>query len=75
MTPKQAPVATSADEPATQTERVLTPEATRALAEAAERRRLAEGEATPPPKEIGGQKGPDPVRFGDWEKGGIASDF
>ena len=25
--------------------------------------------------EIGGRDGPDPVRFGDWEKGGIASDF
>lgn len=35
-------------------------------------------EATPPPpsaKEIGGRKGPDPVRYGDWEKGGIAVDF
>ncbi|MEM8800446.1 MAG: succinate dehydrogenase assembly factor 4 [Pseudomonadota bacterium] len=26
-------------------------------------------------KEIGGQKGPEPTRYGDWEKGGIASDF
>lgn len=26
-------------------------------------------------KEIGGRKGPDPVRYGDWEKGGIAVDF
>ena len=34
--------------------------------------------ATPPkeaPKEIGGRDGPDPVRYGDWEKGGIAVDF
>ena len=22
-----------------------------------------------PPKEIGGRKGPDPTRYGDWEKG------
>lgn len=29
----------------------------------------------PLPKEIGGRKGPDPVRYGDWEKNGIASDF
>ncbi len=28
-----------------------------------------------PPKEIGGRKGPDPTRFGDWEKGGRCVDF
>lgn len=27
------------------------------------------------PKEIGGQKGPEPTRYGDWEKNGIISDF
>lgn len=27
------------------------------------------------PKEIGGQQGPEPTRYGDWEKKGIASDF
>ncbi len=27
------------------------------------------------PKEIGGRKGLDPVRYGDWENNGIASDF
>ncbi|MGY9025116.1 MAG: DUF1674 domain-containing protein [Candidatus Pelagibacterales bacterium] len=26
-------------------------------------------------KEIGGQVGPEPTRFGDWEKKGITSDF
>nr|WP_310522059.1 DUF1674 domain-containing protein [Polymorphobacter sp.] len=33
--------------------------------------------APPPPseKEVGGRAGPDPVRYGDWEKGGIAVDF
>ena len=58
--------------------RNLTPEAQRALAEAEERRRLADARraAGPrPPKEIGGQDGPDPTRYGDWEKNGIASDF
>jgi len=49
------------------------PAAQRAIAEAQERRRLA-GEASPP-LEIGGRKGPDPVRYGDWEVKGIASDF
>lgn len=27
------------------------------------------------PREIGGRKGPEPTRYGDWEKGGICSDF
>ena len=27
------------------------------------------------PKEVGGRKGPDPTRFGDWEKGGRCVDF
>lgn len=30
---------------------------------------------TPEPKEVGGRPGLDPVRYGDWEKGGIAVDF
>jgi hypothetical protein len=57
--------------------RPLTPEARRALQEAEERRRLAEQRqaANPLPKEVGGRKGPDPTRYGDWEKDGIASDF
>jgi hypothetical protein len=55
--------------------RVMTPEAERALAEAAARRAAAAAAEQAKPAEIGGQPGPDPVRFGDWEKGGIASDF
>ena len=27
------------------------------------------------PKEQGGPKGPEPTRYGDWEKGGRCSDF
>ena len=27
------------------------------------------------PREIGGQTGPEPTRFGDWEKNGRCSDF
>jgi hypothetical protein len=27
------------------------------------------------PKEIGGSKKPEPTRYGDWEVGGICSDF
>lgn len=53
--------------------RPLTPAAQRALAEAEERRR-AEKQRKPEP-EVGGRDGPDPARYGDWEKGGIISDF
>ena len=52
----------------------VTPAAQRALAEAEARRRAA-AEARPMPKEYQGPKGPEPTRYGDWEKKGIASDF
>jgi hypothetical protein len=29
----------------------------------------------PPPAEVGGPQGPEPTRFGDWEKAGRCSDF
>ena len=32
-------------------------------------------EADPTPKEIGGRDGPEPTRFGDWEKNGRCIDF
>jgi hypothetical protein len=51
----------------------LSPEAQRALAEAEARRRRAD--EAPRPKEINGPKGPEPIRYGDWERKGIASDF
>ena len=47
--------------------------AQRALAEAQARRNAAK--ETELPKELGGRKGPEPVRYGDWEKKGIAVDF
>ena len=53
----------------------LTPAAQRALAEAEERRKAAEASATPMQKEFQGPKGPEPTRYGDWERKGIASDF
>jgi len=54
----------------------LTPAAERALAEAEERRRLLAAEqAKPMPKELQGPKGPEPTRYGDWERKGIISDF
>ncbi|MFM2421477.1 MAG: hypothetical protein RL291_7 [Pseudomonadota bacterium] len=54
--------------------RELSEIAKQALAEAEERRRKAQNPDNRPP-ELGGRQGPDPVRYGDWENGGIASDF
>lgn len=51
----------------------LPPAAQRALAEAEERRKKAA--AAELPTELGGRDGPEPVRYGDWEKKGIAVDF
>jgi len=49
--------------------------ARRALTEAAARRKALDTAAALP-KELGGRKdGPEPVRYGDWEKKGIAVDF
>jgi len=47
--------------------------AKRALAEAEERRKQAEKAQLP--VELGGRDGPEPVRYGDWERKGIAVDF
>ncbi|MBA5724416.1 DUF1674 domain-containing protein [Candidatus Liberibacter sp.] len=46
----------------------------RALEEA-QRRHAAQKNIPKPPVEIGGRKGPDPSRFGDWEKNGLSIDF
>jgi hypothetical protein len=51
----------------------LSPQARRALEEAAERH-AAEAAAVKP-AEVNGPKGPEPTRFGDWERKGIAVDF
>ena len=55
------------------TQRELSPEAKRALAEAEERRKTQP--AAKLPREINGRDGPEPTRFGDWETKGITSDF
>ncbi|HDR28173.1 DUF1674 domain-containing protein [Rhodovulum tesquicola] len=51
----------------------LPPAAIRALQEAEARRKAAQAPDLPP--ELGGRDGPEPVRYGDWEKKGIAVDF
>jgi hypothetical protein len=55
--------------------RPLTPEAERALAEAAARRAEQERKKADAPKEIAGRGGLDPARYGDWEINGLTSDF
>jgi hypothetical protein len=52
----------------------LPPAAQRALEEAAARRAAADAAPEAPP-ETNGPKGPEPTRYGDWERKGIASDF
>jgi hypothetical protein len=53
----------------------LTPQAERALAEAAARRAEIDRRVAEQPKELRGRQGPEPTRYGDWETKGIASDF
>jgi hypothetical protein len=54
--------------------RVHSDAARRALAEAEERRRSMDSRP-PMATEINGRDGPEPVRYGDWERKGIAVDF
>lgn len=49
--------------------------ALRALAEAAARRQAVDAAASALPTELGGRDGLEPVRYGDWEKKGLAIDF
>jgi hypothetical protein len=59
--------------------RKLSPQAERALQEAAARRTQQEKQdrarAETRAKEVGGAAGPEPTRYGDWEKKGLTSDF
>ncbi|WP_375158057.1 DUF1674 domain-containing protein [Bradyrhizobium sp. RDT46] len=65
------------DQPPVPDRKPLTPAAQRALAEAEARRQAAAAEASreAKAKELQGPKGPEPTRYGDWERKGIASDF
>jgi len=65
---------TSEPPPHAAADKPLSPEAERALAEAAERRAEAARLLDVTPEE-GGPAGPEPTRFGDWERKGIAVDF
>lgn len=61
----------NADVPGARPDRPLTPVERAALLEAEARRRTPV--ALPP--EDGGPRGPEPTRYGDWEKKGLAIDF
>ena len=61
------------DDKAALVRRRIAEAAARAKAEAAARR-LAQPEPAAPP-EVDGRAGPEPVRYGDWENKGLASDF
>jgi len=70
--PKDAPVVRSD----VAVKKPISPAAERALAEAAARRaERAAGNGPQGPEELRGRGGLDPVRYGDWEVKGIASDF
>ena len=71
--PVPASATTPADPSPPPPERPLTDAARRALAEAAERRARADAAHLAP--EHGGPNGPEPTRYGDWEKKGLAIDF
>ena len=68
-----APPAFNTDVPHATPERPLNEAARRALLEAAERRGTED--RTGLPTEHGGPRGPEPTRYGDWEKKGLAIDF
>jgi hypothetical protein len=55
--------------------KALAPAALRALAEAEARRHAYREREAALPREIGGRGGKEPVRYGDWEIKGLASDF
>jgi hypothetical protein len=61
--------------PASSPKKPISPAAERALAEAAARRAERERAAGQQPQEAHGRGGLDPVRYGDWEVKGIATDF
>jgi hypothetical protein len=62
------------EEPGATSRKDLPAAAVRALEEAAQRRKAMIREADRP-KELGGPKGDEPTRYGDWERGGRAVDF
>jgi hypothetical protein len=73
MTDQTSKADTGPDRDASQ--KLLTPAARRALAEAQARREIYRKKEVALPKEIGGRGGKEPGRYGDWEVKGLTSDF
>lgn len=78
----ETPPAFNADVPHATPDRPISAVARRALTEAAERRAADEQAAAQEALkdaaaqvEHGGPRGPEPTRYGDWEKKGLAVDF
>lgn len=65
----------SSNDDVAETKKELPDIAKRALAEAQERRNIADAKREENAKEFGGRGGADPSRFGDWEIDGRAIDF
>jgi hypothetical protein len=63
----------SASSPDKEIKRRIREAAERALQEAEVRHTAAKPQVLP--RERGGRAGPEPTRYGDWEKNGIISDF
>lgn len=70
-----APVAANDGLPGAAPGKALPAAAVRALKEAQERRAAARAAEERAPNELGGPKGEEPTRYGDWERGGRAIDF
>jgi hypothetical protein len=73
--PSESATPSSAPTPESSPKKVLPPAAQRSLAEAEARRAAAATNTAATAKEFQGPEGPEPTRFGDWERKGIASDF
>ena len=76
MNPSDPPAEVTGDVPGAAPGKTLSAAARRALEEAEIRRQTALTAApTASAPEVGGPAGPEPTRFGDWERKGLAVDF
>jgi hypothetical protein len=73
--PEATAAADEAASPDFYSKKSIPPAAQRALAEAQARRVEIDRLVSERPKELRGRSGPEPIRYGDWEIKGLASDF
>lgn len=77
QTPQSEPIPELSEEEKAAAEaarRAALPEVARRALEEADARK-AKAKAEEMPTELGGRDGPEPVRYGDWERKGLAIDF